>query len=453
MRTDLVRAYLSTNRIGDAEKVLTAALKKNDLDADALLMRSRIYIGSRKLTEAQNDLDRVLHFRSESPEAHYLLAKVQQARGDATIQRQELGQTLLLDPHYTAARLDLAQALISNRGAQAALELLDGAPDDQKKLVVIVVERNWALMALGRKDEARKGVDQVLAVTKAPEALVQDALLKFDQKDYAGSRASAEAVLKLSPDDTRALNILDRSYVSEKQAAAGVQKVREYAASRPSSTPVQAFLGDLLEASGDKAGARKAFEAAQAASPASMGPQLSLARLDISEGKRDDARKRLSAVVSANPASLDGQLMWGQLEEADGKPAAAIDHYRKALALNEKNPVTLNALAYLLADGKQPDEALRYAQEAKQLAPDNPAVDDTLGWTYYQKGMYSLAVTHLGDAVAKGSTPVRQYHLAMACLRAGDAKRGRQVLDAALKVDPNLPEAQAARQLFSSASK
>ena len=48
--------------------------------------------------------------------------------------------------------------------------------------------------------------------------------------------------------------------------------------------------------------------------------------------------------------------------------------------------MALNGLAYLLAETRQPDEAIKYAQKAKELAPDSPAVDDTLGWTYFQKG-------------------------------------------------------------------
>ena len=60
LRTDLVKAYLSLNRVGDAEKILTAALKKNGLDTDAMLQRSRIYLASGKLAEAETDLHQVL---------------------------------------------------------------------------------------------------------------------------------------------------------------------------------------------------------------------------------------------------------------------------------------------------------------------------------------------------------------------------------------------------------
>jgi tetratricopeptide (TPR) repeat protein len=452
LRTDLVRAYLAMNRVGDAEKVLTAALKKNGLDTDARLQRSRIYLASGKYTEAQADLNEVLHFRNNSAEAHYLLSKVHQGRGETAMQQQELGEALRLDPALLAVRLELAQTLIAGRGAQSALQLLDEAPPDQKGTVSLFVQRNWALMALGQEAEARKGIDKVLSAGKVPEALLQDAILRLSHKDYAGARASAEGVLSQKPDDVRALNVLVRTYSAQNQFAIGVEKAREYALRQPGSAAVQQFLGQLLGASGDRAGARKAFEAAKAAKPGLVTAELALAEMDVTEGKRDDARKRLSAVVSANPGYLPAHLLFAQLEMTEGKNAAAIEQFRKAVALDDKNAMALNGLAYLLAENKQPDEALKYAQQAKELAPDNPAVADTLGWTYFQKGLYSLAVTNLEEATAKDGTARRRYHLAMAYLKAGDPKRGRQTLDAALKMDPSLPEAQTARQAFGIAS-
>jgi tetratricopeptide (TPR) repeat protein len=448
LRTELVNGYLAMNRVGDAEKVLTATLKKNGLDVDALLQRSRIYLGSGKYAEAQADLNQVLHFRSNSAEAHYLLAKVGQAKEDTASQKQELGQALRADPKYLAARIELAQLLVSNRGALASLQLLDEAPQDQKGAVAVVVQRNWALLALGQKAEARKGIDQVLAAAKIPEALLQDGVLKLDQKDYAGARASAEGVLSQNPEEVRALNLLVRSYALQKQFPIGVQKAKEHALRQPKSAAVQEFLGQVLSATADRAGARQAFEAAMAAKPGLVTAEISLADLDANEGKRDEASKRLSAVVSSHPSNIPGRLFFAQLELQQGKATAAIEQYRKVLAVDEKNAFALNGLAYLLAENGQPDEAIKYAQKAKEVAPDNSDVDDTLGWTYFRKGMYALAVTHLEGATAKQGTAVHKYHLAMAYLKAGDPTRGRQTFEAALKMDPNLPEAQAARQAF-----
>jgi predicted Zn-dependent protease len=270
----------------------------------------------------------------------------------------------------------------------------------------------------------------------------------LDQKDYAGARLSAEEVLKQNPEDTRALNVLVAAYAAQKQLPAGLERARAYAARQPGSAALQQFLGQILADNGDRAGAQKAFEAAKAADPALIAPDLSLADLEISEGKREDARKRLSVLVSSHPGSVAGRLMWAQLEATDGRSSAAIEQYRKVLKLDSRNMVALNNLAYLLADGNQPDEALKYAQMAKEIAPDSPAVDDTLGWVYFRKGMYSLAVTHLESAIARDGTARRKYHLAMAYIRAGDPKRGRQVLEAALKMDSRLPEADEARRIL-----
>jgi tetratricopeptide (TPR) repeat protein len=148
----------------------------------------------------------------------------------------------------------------------------------------------------------------------------------------------------------------------------------------PSPYPVRhrgPFLGQFLAANGDRAGARKAFEAAKTAKPGLVTADLALAELDTIDGKPDDARTRLTAIVSTNPTYLPGHLLFAQLEMNEGENAAAIEQFRKAVELDHKNPIALNGLAYLLAENHQPDEALKYAQKAKKLAPDNAAVADT----------------------------------------------------------------------------
>ena len=447
LRTDLVRAYLALGRVGDAEKVLTAALKKNGLDTDAMLQRSRLYLISAKYTEAQNDLNQVLHFRNDSAEAHYLLSKAYQGKGDIALQHQELGQSLKLDPKLLPVRIELTRTLIAGGGAQSALKLLDEVPQEQKGALDVLVQRNWALLLLGQIPEARKGIE-ALSAAKAPDAPVQDAALKLAQKDYTGAATSAERALDQNPENVRALSVLVLSYSAQNQMATGVRKARERAGARPESALMQQFLGQVLLSNGDRPGARKAFEAARTDKPGLLPSELALAAIDTEEGRWDDARQTLSALVSSHPANVNVRLLFANLEMTAGKTAEAIGEYRKAVALDENNAQALNGLAYILAETRQSDEAMKYAQKAKELAPDNPAVDDTLGWAYFQKGLYTLAVSQLEGATAKGGSAVPRYHLAMAYLKAGNPQRGRLTLEAALKMDPNLPEAQAARQIF-----
>jgi tetratricopeptide (TPR) repeat protein len=457
MRTLLVQAYLKENRVAEAEKVLDDALRKNSKDVDALLQRSRIYLASGKYTEAQADLTQVLGIRRDSPEAaeaHHLLSKVHQARGDAANRQQELTEALRVDSKYLAARLELAQVLIATNAAKSALNLLNETPENQKKSPQVVIQRNWALLDAGDVAELRTEIDRVLAVARVPEVLLQDAALKFKQKDFAGARAPLEEVLKGNPGDLRALRPLMGSYAEQKQPAAGVQKVKEYAAQVPKSAPVQLFLGGVLLGSGDGAGARKAFEAAKAAAAGYYPADLALAQLDIAEGKGDTARKSLSALIERKAGTVAAHKLLAELDAKAGNQDAAIEHYRRVLEIDPRNAGSLNNLAYLLAEKTgQTDEALKYAEQAKEIAPASSEVDDTLGWVYYRKGNYPTAVKYLETATANSSAAVRKYHLAMAYVKAGDLKQGQQTLEAALNIDSKLPEAQEALKVFAEVEK
>jgi predicted Zn-dependent protease len=71
----------------------------------------------------------------------------------------------------------------------------------------------------------------------------------------------------------------------------------------------------------------------------------------------------------------------------------------------------------------------------------------------YKKGIYTSAVQYLESAAAKDNNPIVSYHLAMALLRGGNEQRGRQLLQAALKISPGIPEAQMAQNVLTEISK
>jgi hypothetical protein len=62
----------------------------------------------------------------------------------------------------------------------------------------------------------------------------------------------------------------------------------------------------------------------------------------------------------------------------------------------------LNNLAYTFASDQ--DVALKYAQQAAEIAPDSVAVQDTLGWIYHRKAIFAgLPATWRGSG--KGANP------------------------------------------------
>ncbi len=449
-RTRLVAAYVALDRMQDAEKVLTVALKQNPKDVEALLQRSEVFLKAGKHAEAQKDLTQVLRFRPESAEAHYILAKVHQARGATLQQRQELSEAVRLNKNLLAARIELAQALIAAKSAQAALDLMDLTPEDQRQALGFIVQRNWALFASEDWAELREWLDQDLAKVKAPDLLLQDGLLRLQQKDYPGARSSLQEVLKQNPEDLRALGALAQSYTAQNQDSKALETVKQYASQRPKSAPLQLFLGDRLLKSGSRTDARTAFAAAKAADPKATTADLFLSQLDVSEGKPDAARQTLAAVLAADSRNVTARLMLGIIEDKAGNYVAAAEHYRKVLEADPANIVALNNLAYRLAnDLNQPDEAIQLAQKVKEVAPDHPSVEDTIGWAFYRKGIFRTALVHLENAASKATDNMTiKYHLAMAYVKAGDRTRGQQTFQTAFKVNPNLPEAKMTQELL-----
>jgi putative PEP-CTERM system TPR-repeat lipoprotein len=448
-RSRLVWAYLAADRFTEVEKLLTVAIAKDAKDAAALLQRSALLIQVGRDAEAQADLTQLLRLRPESAEGHYLLARLHQRRGSSVLQRQELAEALKHNPRLLPARIELARNFLQTNASHEALNILTEAPEDQKSAIPFITEKNWALLQTGDLTEARKGVNEILAKRRTPDVLRQDALLKWHAGSYEQARKSLREALERNSEDLSALTLLVATYEDQKQAPAALKEVRDYAQREPKSAAILNFLGTLLVKEGDRTEARAALMAAKAANPNFASVDLSLARLDVADGRLDDGLKKLQTLSSQDPTNWLARLWAGHVQEIKGNHEAALAQYRKVLEIQDDNWVALNNMAFLLADFKhQPNDALKYAEKAKELKPDDPSVSDTLGWVLYQKGLYSNALPYLEDSVSKQPSSRRKYHLAMAYLKAGNTELGRATLQAALKTERNFPEAQSAQEVL-----
>jgi predicted Zn-dependent protease len=89
---------------------------------------------------------------------------------------------------------------------------------------------------------------------------------------------------------------------------------------------------------------------------------------------------------------------------------------------------------------------LSYAQTAREEKPDDPHIADTLGWIYYKKNTYLLAVNLLKEAVEKlPNEPIIQFHYGMAQYKNGDKAGSKKTLQASLKLNQNFPGSEEAR--------
>jgi tetratricopeptide (TPR) repeat protein len=93
------------------------------------------------------------------------------------------------------------------------------------------------------------------------------------------------------------------------------------------------------------------------------------------------------------------------------------------------------------------DIALGLAQTAGKGLPNSPAVADTLGWIYYRKGVYPLAINYLQEALKlqesnkMSDNPDIHYHLGWAYEKTNQPALARQHFEYVLKIKPNYPAA------------
>jgi tetratricopeptide (TPR) repeat protein len=183
----------------------------------------------------------------------------------------------------------------------------------------------------------------------------------------------------------------------------------------------------VLEASGTPAAAAKAVARAEAR----------LARDDV-----DGAMSALEEAVAADPASVVRRLQLADMYERQARYDKAIAQYRQVVSLQPKNAVALNNLAYALAIREHDlQAALPLAEEAKALAPGNPAVLDTLGWIYFLSADPARAAFHLTDAARLApDNPSIGLHLVEALAAAGRMDEARTELTRVLTRHPELSE-------------
>ena len=125
--------------------------------------------------------------------------------------------------------------------------------------------------------------------------------------------------------------------------------------------------------------------------------------------------------------------------------------YEQSIKLDPQNGLALNNLAFLIAEGGSGDldQALTYAQRAKQVLPNLGEVSDTLGWIYLKKNMSDNAMDIFQGLVNKmpGNSTYR-FHLGLAYAQKGDKPNALRELQQALRSSPAKDEENKIRDLI-----
>ncbi len=226
-----------------------------------------------------------------------------------------------------------------------------------------------------------------------------------------GMTAQATLLLKdvaeTSPQWSWALGNKARILLDEGKQSDALQLIQTARASRPDAADLILLEAQQLEAKKDMVGATALY------------------------------RKLVSnadAAGAKNGRSLTFRLLLAQSLDAQGDWPAAKSVLEEALLLNRENAQILNMLGYGLLESREDRKrGLELVATAQRLAPQSPAITDSLGWGHYLNGDYSKAIPLLEQAVTGAINDVTiNEHLGDAYWQAGRSVDARYAWRAAL---------------------
>lgn len=164
-------------------------------------------------------------------------------------------------------------------------------------------------------------------------------------------------------------------------------------------------------------------------------------------GHSDAALETLHGWLQEHPQDTASRHLLGSAQINAGHEAEALETYQTLLEQRPNDVIALNNAAWLARETDNP-RAREYAQRAAELAPDQPAILDTLGVVLLEGGDTESALETLQRAYRMSpQAPDIGFHLAQAYQASGDTEQARALLTELLEAHEDFPERERAQSL------
>lgn len=450
VQKNYVELLIRKNRIDEANKLNEAILKSHPKDDVSLVYRGAIQLQQGKAKEASETLQSVVTSSPGLAVAHYQLGLAFAQSGNPERASGEWREAIRLSPDMLDAYVLLSRYNLQ-KGDMPGLEqmatkiiaLRPTAPDGY-------AERALSLMS--RKQFGAAEQDARKAIQVAPESsagYMQMGNLQKLQGRFGEAESWYKQALNHEPSSPEVLSGLLSVYLIQKQPAKAIAAANQQIALQPNNGAFHGLLGVMLLGQKDYSAAQTQLKKAVELNKNDVDAALNLARAQISSGAVDDALATCNTAIRNNPNQYRLYLLLGSLFEKKSDLNQARTAYQQALDLKPDDAVASNNLAYVLLEtNSNPDLALHLAQTARREAPESSNFADTLGWAFYQKGVYDSAINMFEEAIKlsqKHKEPENatyHYHLGLAYEKASKPSLAKQHLERVLKINPNYSDAE-----------
>lgn len=365
-------------------------------------------------------------------DAHLAAALLERARGNADAAASHLVQAQALIPDSLAlwrTRAHLALEKGDYRDARtAAREGLNRAPDDARFALLMT----QAQVRLGNLDAAEAQTNALLERHSGGRELRLALARLYLEENQPGAakrllhplasrdEISATGYYLLGAADQGTGNV-DSALLYYRQVKDGDEFI-----------PARAAAADMLIDAGRLTDAR-AFLRSERMRFEKHFNELVMLEVELLDelGNTTDASALLTRELARTPDDTALLYMRAMRAWQAGDTPGMEQDLQQVLKQEPDNVMALNALGYTLADEQTPGrlkDARRLVERAHELAPDNAAVQDSLGWVYFRLGRTKDALTPLERAYASMPDQEVTAHLAEVLHALGQSARARRVL-------------------------
>jgi tetratricopeptide (TPR) repeat protein len=292
------------------------------------------------------------------------------------------------------------------------------------------------------------------AAPNSAEVMFQMGVIGLAERKFKEAEDSFRKSYQLNPANSRGLMGVVETYMAQNRPDQALQILQAEANRAPDRTDYRLAIGNTAVRAGKYDMAISEYHAVlQKIDPKSRAAGQVHLRLGETYRRKGDMNGSIVSLQKARELLPEDPMIVSTLAltlDGAGRKQEARNAYEHALKLDPMNGVALNNLAFIIAEyGGDLDQALTFAQRAKQRLPELREVSDTLGWIYLKKNLSDNAIQIFADLVTKEPNhSTYRYHLGMALSQKGDRPRALKELDQALKSNPPKEEAAKIRELI-----
>jgi len=452
-KKNYIQLLILKNRLDDATKLDNEILKANAKDVDALVYKGQVQIRRNDANGAVDSLQSALHNDANNAVAHYQLGNAFAEQHNESRAESEWREAVrirpdLIDAHRSLAALELRRGDV-DAILQTAQQMIAVEPNSPDGFIL----KGIGDLARQKYSDAQQAAEQAaLRAPQSPAPSIQLGNIQLTQKHYADAEKFYQQALDKDPSSSEGLSGLMNTYFAQKQPDKAIAAANAQIAKSPNNSNFYDLLGTaLFNGKKDLPGAEAALRKAIELNKGNVDALEKLGKVQVQLGSADQALALYQHSIKDNPREVIFYILSGELYEAKKNWEQAKSMYQQALSISPDHPLASNNLAYvILEQGGNVDVAMGMAQTARRGMPDSPNAADTLGWAYYQKGIYQSAISQFQEALRlreKGGQPDDadlHYHLGLAYQKTNQPALARQQLEKAVKLSPNNADARKA---------